>query len=808
MSRIFNKSTFKAVLIQACLILSALQLAACSSREERAKNYYEHGMSYLAKQDYVKARIELRNALQLNTNMLDAWRGLAKIDEHDRNAAALAESLRRIVELDAKDVDARQQLAKIYLLSGRFDTALKLSNEAAEIDPQNAGVLALKAAVLFKLKDTDGATRTAQNALAIDPGNSDASVVLAGIQISQGDSKGALQTLTNVASAHENDLAVIFLKINVLNRLGNLEQVETLLRQLVVLYPKERAFRAQLIRFYVAHKREADAEKEMRAFVAANPADTSAELDLVNFLNAIKGPAAAHAELVARINAGGPVFPYQIALAKLDFAQGNVTDSTKLLEKLISGSSSSDDIITARTTLAEIYLNRNDVAAAEPLISEILRADSRNNNGLRLRANIHIRRGEIDDAIADLRSALNDQPRSPELLATLALAYERSGSIELADKAFFDATKASGFAPAFGLNYVAFLERRGSTAQAENVLTELASRNPNSIPILTALARVKLARQDWVGAHAVADSIRRLSDKSDLADQINGLAFSGQKKFVDSLAALQNVYDANPGAVQPMAALVNVYIQAQQIDKAEAFLQSVLKANPRNAEALVLLGSIQFLKNDPNKAVASYEDAIRQQPNDIIGYRALTDLYVKQKKFDDAVKIIQTGLKQQPKSFALHLSLTGVLEAKGDYEAAIAEYESMLKDQPDSMIVINNLASLLADHRSDKASLERASSLAAVLTKSQIPQFKDTLGWIAYRRGEYVNAISLLQDAVTKLPNYALVHYHLGMSYRAAGQDANASEQFKKARELAPNDAELKAKIDAALKSTSEKVKG
>ena len=66
----------------------------------------------------------------------------------------------------------------------------------------------------------------------------------------------------------------------------------------------------------------------------------------------------------------------------------------------------------------------------------------------------------------------------------------------------------------------------------------------------------------------------------------------------------------------------------------------------------------------------------------------------------------------------------------------------------------------------------------------------------------------MLEGAVAALPKAPLVLYHLGMSYLATGQDAKASEQFTKARELAPNDAELKKKIDAALKSRSEKVKG
>jgi hypothetical protein len=48
----------------------------------------------------------------------------------------------------------------------------------------------------------------------------------------------------------------------------------------------------------------------------------------------------------------------------------------------------------------------------------------------------------------------------------LAAAYERSGTIELAEKQFADATRVSGFNPNVGLAYVAFLRRRGSTARA------------------------------------------------------------------------------------------------------------------------------------------------------------------------------------------------------------------------------------------------------------------------------------------------------------------------------------------------------
>ena len=807
MRTFFSKSSLQRFVLCVCLILCAFQLAACSSREQRAQRYYENGMSYLEKKDYAKARIELRNALQLREDMVDAWRALAKIDEHDRNAQSLLASLRRIAELDDKDVAARAQLGRLYLAAGAVQEALKVTNAAEELDPQNASVLALKAAVLLRLRDDGGAVRTANRALQIDPGNTDATVILAAEQFKQSDFDGALKTLASITDARQNDLGILLLKVNIFNRKGDLAQVESLLRQLIALHPDQPGFRRELIKFYVAHKRPQDAEKELRAAVAANPTDVNVEGELVNFLASQNGLGAARAELVTRINAGGQVFPFQIALAKLDFAQGNVAESTKLLEDLIKTSSPSD-AITARTTLAQMYMARNNVAAAEPLLSEILAADSRNIEALRLRAGIRVDRNQFDDAIADLRRALNDQPRSPALLVSLALAYERSGSVELADKSFADAMRASNFAPAFGLNYVAFLERRGLSEQAESVLVQLAGRNPNNAAVLSALARIKLARQDWVGAHQAADAIQNISGKSGIADQIHGAAFSGQNKFSDSVAVLQDAYSANPNAVQPLAALVDAYLKAQQPDNAQAFLESVLKANPANAEALVLMGSVQLIKNNPTQAQKYFETAIKQQPTNTSGYSALANLYMRQNKVDDALKTIRAGLEQQPKNFALRLSLAGILELKRDYEAAIAEYDSLLKDQPGSMIVANNLASLLTDHRSDAASVDRAKTLALLLKNSQVPQFKDTLGWVAYQQRDYNAAIAYLEDAAAKLPNVALVRYHLGMSYLAVGQNAKATDEFNKARSLAPNDADLNLKIDAALKNRSDKEKG
>lgn len=796
MVSMFNRSLIAAARILS--VLALLLIAGCGSLEERAQGHYDRAMKFLSQQEYAKAEIEFKNALQRKKDFVAAWRGLLEVETRKRNIATWAPILRTIVELDPKDVDAKLRLGSLLLAGNALDQALDLANAAIELDGQNARALAFRGAVLLKLNDAIGAKREAQAALEIDPANVEALIVLAAERMVGGDFQGALRVLERQGAAFENSYAIQLFKFGLFEKAGQLVQAHDVLRRLTVLYPQERAFRTQLISFYLNQKRLGDAENELRALAAENPSDIELGLNVVRFLNQFKGADAARQELLSRINAGGEVFRYQIALAEFDFAQGNATDSIQLLESLIKNARSRDDALAAQNKLAQVQFSRKNFDAAEALVSEILRKDSNNIDGLRIRASIHLERKRFEAAIADLRQALNGQPRSTELMLLLALAYERSGSIELAERQYADATTSSGFSPTAGLPYVEFLRRRGGIERAEGLLTEMATRAPSNIAVLSTLADVMLTRQNWIGAQEIAEKIRRMGEEGILPDRILSAALSGRSQYDESIRILENVYSATPNAIQPMVALVSTMVRAQRLDRAVNFLQSVLQANSENAEAYALLGAVQILQKAPDQAVKSFQTAIERQPTNIVGYQALAEFYVRADKLDEAEKIIRAGLKEQPNSASAQLTLANVLELKGDYEGAIAEYESMLQIQPASLVIANNLASLLADHRTDSDSLERAHALAIMLRRSPVPSFKDTLGWVLYRRGEHNRAVPLLEEAAAALPDRALVRYHLGMAYIATGQLAKASEQLNKARELAPKNAELQEKIKAA----------
>lgn len=784
-----------------CLV--AVMIAACSSPEERAQSHYEKGMQQLEAKKYQLAAIEFKSALQLQEEHPGALRGLARIEEERNNWEAVAAILRKLVTLDPKDLDSRLRLVRLLVLHNALDDAGQLLDAAGEANARNSGVLALRGVVQVKLNNLDEAYRLAETAVSEDPGNIEALMVRAAVRLSRNDAEGALKLLNAAPAKDADQIGVQLFKLKLYEKIGDQEKVEGVLLRLAAVYPAEREFRRQLVRYYVQRRDPERAEAEVRRIAKDNPTDVEASLDVIRFLNATKGKAAARAEIDTRVAAGGEVFPYQLMAVDLDLSSGDIANARRALEKLIDGVQG-ENALQARAKLAEILVSGREFSVADQVIAEILRKDERNTGGLKLRGVSRTERGDYTGAIADFRQALYDQPRATDIMLLLALAYERSGQIELADRQFAEALRTSNADAGVGLNYASFLQRRGNTDRAEQLLSELAARQPQNAVLWSRVGQLRLARQDWSGAQEAADTLRKLGTDVGVADQLLAASLSGQKQFDASVGVLQNAYSASPDSPRAMYALVSALMRAQKADRAVAFLAKVLDKDPSNADALVLMASVALAGNRPEEAKERLQKAIEVKPRDSMAYRALADLHLRQGKPEESIKVLQTGLGALPTDSALRLALAGALERKGDITAAITEYETLARAQPGSMIVSNNLASLLSDHATDPASLERAYALALSLRKSEVPQFKDTLGWVHYRRGEYKEALSLLEDAAQLLPNLALVRYHLAMTYKAAGDSTKAAAELNKALELSGSEDGLKEKIKLAIQQNSK----
>jgi tetratricopeptide (TPR) repeat protein len=779
------------------MIVVAFAVGGCN----QAASFYESGLRFLAQHDYIRAGLEFRNAVRLDRNLLAAWQRLAEVDELNENWGELVFVLRTIVTLSPNDNAVKLTLGRLLARAGSLDEALALANAALEANHRNADALALKALISLKRENSAAAITDARGALEIDPGNSDALLVLATDRFNHGDPHGALGYFGTNSDTHAKDVGIQLFKLMIFRQTNDSHNVESALQKLIEDYPEHTEFRNDLARLYISQQRNGDAESVLRAIVAMHPTDREAALSMERFLYATKGPAEARQELVRRIEAGGEAYPYQMALAELDLSQGNLESGVALLEKVIKTDGSPERVLAAQIKLAETYLSKNNNVAAEPLVSDILHKDSSDADGLRLRASIRSQRGQQKGAINDLRQAIDKQLQpTPLMEVLLGIAYERDGSMELAEQQLSEATRASSYNPRIAFYYVNFLRRRGNHDHADDALAETAvhwSANPEVLSdLLTAISK----RQDLVGAQRRApvptdqEIFQQLLERGDYDANI-GIRYS----YGSTSSAAQPVLAQRDALV---AAVINAYVQAHQSEKAIAFLKSALKTNPADFEAYILLGSLQLAAGAPEQALVSYKTAIQVQPNNEIGYRALAEYYMSQTRFDEAARVIREGLVKQPDNASLHVAMGGLLEDTEEYEAAIAEYRRALDSDPKSLVAANNLAYLLADRRTDAASLEKAVSLTAGLRVLPGSDFKDTLGWIAYRQGDNKGAIRLLEDAVAAFPNRAVMRFHLGMAYLADARSKMASEQFELALDQNPDD-DLKGRIRAGLEKIS-----
>ena len=772
----------------ALLSMVAAGLIACSSPTEEANKYYEKGLALLEQGDLIKARIELQNALQIRPELTGAWFALAQIAEQQGEWEKLFGLLNKVTDQDPQHLEAQIKLGRMLLAAGRLDKARVTSDTTLTLAPNNAEALGLRAGVLYKSGDTAGAVAQSNAALKLSPGNIDALVVLATERLTANDPEKAIEYLDRGLRTNEKNIALQLIKVQALESLAQTDSSEAIFRKLIALYPENRALRHALAQFYLSHDRADAAEAEYRTIAAENPADIQARLDVVRFIGSTKGQKAAQQHLQEMIRIEPDNNELNFALATMLQAEGQDSGAETIFRSIIARSGDTPDAVKAKGLLASILLTKGNRPEAQDLINQVLAGDKRNEQGLLLKASLAVDERKFDIAIADLRTILRDSPNSPRALLMLGKTHELAGAPELAQDNYQKAYEAGKPAPQFGVAYSEFLLNRNQPAQAEVVASAVLQTEPGNIAALRVLAQSRLNQGNFSGAQSVTDDISKIEGQEQLAEQIRGAVLLASKDFAGSIAAFRRAYDAAPSKMQPMVALVRSYILAGKTDEAMEFLGTELQIDPENVTALLLLGELQAANGDITAASQTFERVISQKPTNTAGYTNLANLQMREGHVDAAEQVIKRGLIAVPGDFDLLMAQASIYEVSARFEEAITAYDALVKDYPSSDTAINNLASLLSEHRTDQASLIRAYELTQNFSRSDSPYFRDTLGWANYRLGKFDEGLPLIESAARQMPEQPVFRYPLGMSYAALKRKELARQELEKALELSQED--------------------
>ncbi|NOX82725.1 MAG: tetratricopeptide repeat protein [Alphaproteobacteria bacterium] len=758
--------------------------AACSSPEAKVEKYYASGQEFLESGEYGKANVQFQNVLKIDETHVPTLIGMAEIAESKQNLKAMFGLYQRVVRLDANNTFAHIQLGKLYLIGSDESAALESAETALKLEPTSVDAIALKSGVLLRLGDTEGAVRLARQAVAVQPAHVEATTVLATVRGMSGDMEGAIGELDRALNVDPKIAVLQLLRIQILAQLGRDEDVLEGFSELVKLFPEEPAYRRAYAMEFIKRKNFAGAREQMEILVGLDVDNNEAKLDVVRIVNAKDGAEAAEDRLRAFVEEFPKNQDLRFALIDLLHDRGALDESIAALDPLMK----SDDeavVLRAKNKLAVLYLREGDRDKAEALVNEILDADGNNTDALIRRASFLLDDGEYDTGVADLRTALNNNPDLVEAMVLMSSAFERQDNIDFARAELAKAFETSGKTARVANIYAKFLTRHGDSRRAEDILVQSLAVFSGDLDNLKLLAAVRLDIQDWQGADEIAAIISSLdvAAENDLASQIRTVALSGLGDYDQIIDMLTAQNKSAPLESRPLAMLVSAYLKADRIDEAEQLLKNVIASDANNYAAYVLLARAYGAREDAAAGEAILLEAIDVEPSRGEAFEILYRYNLARGERDKAIALIEDGIRRAPDNAALKFFKADYLVTAGKLEAAFEIYSDLIEERPSDRIIANNFVSLSSDLRKDKKSIARALEVARVLEKDETALVQDTVGWAHYRAGQYDRALEFLTKAAAETNN-GEIFYHLGAAQIAAGEAEAGRASLNKALEV------------------------
>ncbi|OUR65084.1 hypothetical protein A9Q79_03885 [Methylophaga sp. 42_25_T18] len=768
-------------------VIAALLLggvAACGTAEESAANYLESGKSLLADGKPQKARLEFKNAIQIDPRMAEPFYQLALIDEKDQKWKSMFANLNTVEQLDPIHYDAIVKLGQVHLLAGNLELALEKANKVITAEVKNGSALVLRASVNMKQDNYGSAMADVEQALALDANNIEAISVQALVLNKQGNTEQALSVLATALKAKPDELPLSMIKLSILEQQKDYGMMEQVYRELQGQHADAAWVSVALAKLLNLQDRYVDAKQVLQQFVETHPDDKQTKLLLIALIKT-QEPEQAIALLDTYIEQEPENFELRFAKVQLQLAGDNTDAALVELKEIVALDPEGNSGRKAQVTLAGFELQQGEIESAQTKLTQVLAAAPEDGGALLLQARVDLIKKDVDSAVTNLRVVLRNNPESDQAMVLLAQAYMNSGSAELAEDNFRQALAVNPGNTIAALSVANSLMRTNDLDRTEEVLTKALQLAANKEPLLQALAQVKLLQKDWQGTESVVDTLRVDKQDTALTHFLSGRIAQGQERYDAAIEAYKAALALQPNMPRALQGLTLSYLQLGQKQDLLDYLMVFLESNPKQLSIYALLSNVYAQDKSWDQAVAVLEKGLATEPKWQAGYSALASVYFAQNLPKQAISSYQRGIEENPDSTVLSLQLASAFEQSAEFEQAKMVYEQVLQNNPDVEPAINNLASLLTDQFQSEANLKKAAEIADRFKSATEPYYLDTYAWVNVQLGNFDKAQPVLERVVSLSPNVAVFNYHLGALYNKQGNNIEAEQYLTTAKRLA-----------------------
>ncbi len=259
--------------------------------------------------------------------------------------------------------------------------------------------------------------------------------------------------------------------------------------------------------------------------------------------------------------------------------------------------------------------------------------------------------------------------------------------------------------------------------------------------------------------------------------------------------------------VVPESDKVKFYLSAvyEELKQPEKAIQSYLSIQPTSnhyddarVRAAFLLKNTQQL----DKALKTMKDAVANKKENLQLHFMLAQIQEDSTQYTDAVVTLKKADDQFPKNTQVHYFLGTLYDRLEKKDLMLKHMRQAVNYDEKNHQAMNYVAYSITEMGGDLAEAEQLALKAYSLQKDDA-FIIDTLGWVYYKKGEYVKALNYIEKAHELSPDVGVIAEHLGDVYLKLQKDDKARNAYLRARKEEKDTARLKT-LDGKITSLEQ----